>query len=64
MRTTCLYCENDGVTTPLVESGRGLACPIHSADFIQAVRRNALATLGLANIRTVGRQGVPHRSSY
>lgn len=34
-RLTCLYCEQDGVETQLVQVGRWGCCPIHSADFIR-----------------------------
>ena len=35
-RTTCLYCESEGVTTRLVYAGGTLNCPSCSADFIKA----------------------------
>lgn len=33
-RDTCLYCEHEGVTTKLIQTGRGGLCPVHSRDFI------------------------------
>lgn len=35
-RTTCLYCELEGTTTPLVGAGGGMACPVHSAQWVKA----------------------------
>ncbi len=58
-RSTCLYCEQSGVTTRLVYAGGTLNCPIHSADFI----KRASVPEGWALIRKVTpeeqRQGRP-----
>ncbi len=48
-RTTCLYCESEGVTTRLVYAGGTLNCPVHSGDFI----RRASVPEGWALIRKV-----------
>ncbi len=48
-RTTCLYCAEDGVTTPLVQVANWGCCPIHSADFI----KRASVPEGWALIRKV-----------
>lgn len=37
MRTTCLYCELDGVETELVRVGHWGACPIHSAKYLASL---------------------------
>lgn len=38
MRKTCLYCEQNGIETALVQVGHWGCCPIHSADYIAANR--------------------------
>ena len=59
MRTTCLYCEHEGVTTPLVRIAQWGCCPIHSKDYIREattppegyayVRRPVLTDRGIPN---------------
>ena len=33
-RTTCLYCEQEGRETPLIQTDWGGCCPLHSRDFL------------------------------
>lgn len=59
-RSTCLYCENEGVTTQLVQTTRGGLCPIHSADLLAALDANARHTLGLPDPALLpNRPGLP-----
>lgn len=46
-RTTCLRCEQAGVTTQLEQTFRGGICPVHEPDLISGIRTFALAILGL-----------------
>ena len=45
MRSTCLQCEQEGVVTPLVQTGRGGVCPTHGAEFLTAIQQQALAAV-------------------
>lgn len=48
-RTTCLYCELDGVETPLVMADRW-CCPVHSREYLDRYTmhiRNALIPFDL-----------------
>jgi hypothetical protein len=59
-RSTCLYCEADGVETPLVWTVRGGCCPIHSAAFLEGLERTARAVLGMRKPELFDR-GIPKR---
>lgn len=37
MRTTCLYCEREGVKTELVRVGHWGVCPVHSAEYLKSM---------------------------
>lgn len=53
-RETCLYCEQAGKSTALVEVGSWGCCPIHSADWIEAHKpptfRSLLESSGMAPV--------------
>jgi hypothetical protein len=59
-RETCLYCEQEGKRTVLVQTPRGGCCPIHSAAFLAALERNARALLGIPKPQLRSR-GIPTR---
>lgn len=47
-RATCLYCEQEGKTTQLLQVGHWRCCPLHSADFI---RESNVIPAGYALVR-------------
>jgi hypothetical protein len=58
MRSTCLYCEQKGIETQLVQTIRGGICPSCSGDFLEKLEANARAVLGIQKPKLLGK-GVP-----
>jgi hypothetical protein len=59
MRTTCLRCEQEGVTTALVRTARGGICPVHEPAFLQRLYDNAKLTLGIPRKLELAHKGIP-----
>lgn len=58
-RTTCLHCEQENVTTQLIQTGYGGICPVHSPEFLAWLRRfDQVPKPKLLN------RGTPHRARY
>lgn len=58
MRTTCLYCEQKSKRTVLIQTVRGGVCPECNPGFLDTLRTNALATIGLPPRPTLLGKGV------
>lgn len=37
LRQTCIYCEQEGRETPLLQLDHWGFCPIHSADYLRSI---------------------------
>lgn len=61
IRDTCRTCEENGVTTQLIQIDHWGCCPIHDAVWIEGQKRRARALLGIPKLELLDR-GIPSRS--